>query len=43
MERPIRDDDTAVYGDKGYARGARARRGDGGDVGVKEKPRPEAG
>ena len=39
MERLIRDDDTAVYGDKGYASGARKRAAEAAGVlwAVKEK------
>ena len=42
MERLIRDDDAAVYGDKGYAGGARKRAAEAAGVlwAVKEKARP---
>ena len=42
MERLIRDDDTAVYGDKGYASGARKRAAEAAGVlwAVKEKGTP---
>ena len=42
MERLIRDDDTAVYGDKGYASGARKRAAEAAGVlwAVKEKATP---
>ena len=42
MERLIRDDDAAVYGDKGYASGARKRAAEAAGVlwAVKEKARP---
>ena len=41
MDRLIRDDDTAVYGDKGYASGARKRAAEAAGVlwAVKEKGR----
>ena len=44
MDRLIRDDDTAVYGDKGYASGARKRAAEAAGVlwAVKEKARPDA-
>jgi len=42
MDRLIRDDDTAVYGDKGYASGARKRAAEAAGVlwAVKEKATP---
>jgi len=45
MDRLIRDDDTAVYGDKGYASGPRKRAAEAADVlwAVKEKATPGHG
>ena len=45
MDRLIRDDDTAVYGDKGYASGAKKRAAEATGVlwAVKEKAKPAAG
>jgi transposase, IS5 family len=45
MDRLIRDDDTAVYGDKGYASGPRKRAAEAGGVlwAVKEKATPGHG
>ena len=42
MDRLIRDDDTAVYGDKGYASGAKKRAAEVAGVlwAVKEKAKP---
>ena len=42
MDRLIRDDDTAVYGDKGYASGAKKRAAEAAGVlwAVKEKAKP---
>ena len=42
MDRLIRDDDTAVYGDKGYASGAKKRAAEAAGVlwAVKEKGKP---
>ena len=42
MDRSIRDDDTAVYGDKGYANGAKKRAAEAAGVlwAVKEKAKP---
>src|SRR5258708_14537793 len=44
MDRLIRDDDTAVYGDKGYASGAKKRAAEAAGVlwAVKEKAKPGA-
>ena len=45
MDRLIRDDDTAVYGDKGYASGAKKRAAEAAGVlwAVRRKPNPAAG
>src|SRR4051812_29073414 len=42
MDRLIRDDDTAAYGDKGYASGAKKRAAEAAGVlwAVKEKAKP---
>ena len=42
MDRLIRDDDTAVYGDKGYASDAKKRAAEAAGVlwAVKEKAKP---
>jgi IS5 family transposase len=42
MDRLVRDDDTAVYGDKGYASDAKKRAAEAAGVlwAVKEKARP---
>ena len=45
MEHLIRDDDTALYGEKGYTSGVRRRAAEAAGVvwAVKERTRPDAG
>ena len=45
MDRLSHDDDTAVYGDKGYASGAKKRAAEAAGVlwAVKRRPNPAAG